>query len=94
MTKADVVNEIARTTGIDRATTMTVIEAFMQTVKEKMINDRQNVYLRGFGSFILKRRARKTGRNISQKTTVIIEEHDIPAFKPAKEFLQAVADNK
>lgn len=91
MTKAEVVNEISRNTGVDRATALTVVEAFMETIKDSMINNNENVYLRGFGSFILKHRAQKTARNISKNTTVVIAEHDIPAFKPAKEFIEAVS---
>ena len=89
MTKADVVNQIARQTGIDRATVLMTVEAFMETVKDALCND-ENVYLRGFGSFIVKKRAQKTARNISKNTTIIIPEHNIPAFKPAKTFNIAV----
>ena len=85
MTKADIVNEISKKTGIDKATVLDTVEAFMESVKESLSND-ENVYLRGFGSFILKRRAEKTARNISKNTTIIIPAHDIPAFKPAKTF--------
>ena len=85
MTKADIVNEISKKTGIDKATVLATVEAFMESVKESLSND-ENVYLRGFGSFILKRRAEKTARNISKNTTIIITGHDIPAFKPAKTF--------
>ena len=60
----------------------------MEVVKDNMVNNHENVYLRGFGSFIVKKRAEKTGRNISKNTTIIIPEHNIPAFKPAKSFLQ------
>ena len=85
MTKADIVNEIAKNTGIDRQTVLTTLEAFMESVKVSLSND-ENVYLRGFGSFIVKKRAQKTARNISKNTTIIIPEHNIPAFKPAKTF--------
>lgn len=91
MTKAEVVNEISRETGIERSDALKVVEAFMSVVKDSLTNKGENVYLRGFGSFILKHRAKKTARNILQQTTVIIDEHDIPAFKPAKEFLSAVS---
>lgn len=90
MTKAEIVNSIATKTGIDRATVLTTVEAFMETVKDSLIESKENVYLRGFGSFILKKRAQKTARNISQNTTMIVEEHNIPAFKPAKVFMEAV----
>ena len=90
MTKADIVNEIAKKTGIDRVTVLTTVEAFMNSVKDSLDRE-QNVYLRGFGSYILKKRAEKTARNISKNTTLIIPEHNIPAFKPAKSFLQSIS---
>ena len=90
MTKADIVNEIAKSTGIEKAAVLETIEKFMETVKDSLANG-ENVYLRGFGSFILKKRAQKTARNISKNTTIIIPEHNIPAFKPAKSFMQEVA---
>lgn len=90
MTKAEVVNEISKKTGIDKATVLTTVEAFMDSVKESLIQNEENVYLRGFGSFILKKRAKKTARNISKNTTIIIDEHNIPAFKPAKVFVDAI----
>lgn len=93
MTKADIVIEISKKTGIDKNTVLTTVEAFMDTVKESLEN-KENVYLRGFGSFILKRRAEKTARNISKNTTIKIEAHDIPAFKPAKIFMEAVKTQK
>ena len=89
MTKADIVTEISKKTGIDKATVLTTVEAFMDRVKDSLINEK-NVYLRGFGSFILKKRAKKTARNISKNTTIIIPEHHIPAFKPAKSFSQSI----
>lgn len=89
MTKAEIVNEIAQKTGIDKVTVLNTVEAFMTSVKEALANE-QNVYLRGFGSFILKKRAQKTARNISKNTTIIIPEHNIPAFKPAKTFMQDI----
>ncbi len=89
MTKADIVNSISQKTGIDKATVLASVEAFMVSVKEALANE-ENVYLRGFGSFILKKRAQKTARNISKNTTLIIPEHNIPAFKPAKTFMQDV----
>ena len=93
MTKADIVNEIAKKTGIDRVTVLTTVEAFMNSVKDSLDRE-QNVYLRGFGSFILKKRAEKTARNISKNTTLIIPEHNIPAFKAAKSFLQSISKLK
>ena len=89
MTKADIVNEITKKTGTDKQTVLNTIEAFMETVKESL-SEEENVYLRGFGSFILKKRAQKTARNISKNTTIIIPEHNIPAFKPAKTFTLSV----
>ena len=89
MTKAEIVAEIANKTGIEKVAVQATVEAFMETLKNSMING-QNVYLRGFGSFIIKRRAEKTGRNISKNTTIIIPSHNIPAFKPAKSFVNKV----
>lgn len=85
MTKAEIVKGIAEKTGADRETVLNTIEAFMEIVKESLSKD-ENVYLRGFGSFVVKKRAQKTARNISKNTTIIIPEHNIPAFKPAKTF--------
>ena len=91
MTKADIVNEISQKTGIEKATVLATVEAFMETVKDSLAGGNE-VFLRGFGSFILKKRATKTARNISKKTTISIPEHHIPAFKPAKVFLQSIKD--
>ena len=87
MTKADIVAEIANATGIERTTVMAVVESFMESVKEGM-KDGNDVFLRGFGSFIIKKRAQKVARNISKNITVIVPEHNIPAFKPAKSFIE------
>ena len=89
MTKADIVNEITKKTGTDKLTVLNTIEAFMETVKESLAEE-ENVYLRGFGSFIIKKRAQKTARNISKNTTITIPEHNIPAFKPSKSFVAKV----
>ncbi len=89
MTKAEIVTDISNKTGIEKVAVQAVVESFMETVKETMING-ENVYLRGFGSFIIKERAEKTGRNISKNTTIIIPAHNIPAFKPAKTFVNQV----
>jgi DNA-binding protein HU-beta len=89
MTKADIVNEIAKNTGIEKVTVQKTVEAFMDTIKHSMVNG-NNVYLRGFGSFIVKKRAKKTARNISKNTTIIIPAHNIPSFKPAKSFITKV----
>ena len=92
MTKAEIVAEIATKTGIEKVTVQATVEAFMESLKNSMING-QNVYLRGFGSFIIKKRAEKTGRNISRNKTIIIPAHNIPAFKPAKTFVNKVKSN-
>ena len=92
MTKAEIVNEVAKATGIEKTQVQTVVEAFMETVKDSLSNGNP-VYLRGFGSFIIKHRAQKAARNITQKSTLVIPAHDIPAFKPAKTFLVEVKDN-
>ncbi|MFI3286483.1 MAG: HU family DNA-binding protein [Rikenellaceae bacterium] len=89
MTKADIVSEIAKTTGVEKLQVQTIVEAFMETVKDSMAAN-NNVYLRGFGSFIVKKRAQKVARNISKNTTITIPEHNIPAFKPAKSFTAKV----
>ena len=85
MTKADIVNQIAKSTGVEKIQVQTIVEAFMDSVKTAMAEG-QNVYLRGFGSFIIKKRAMKVARNISKNTTITIPEHNIPAFKPSKSF--------
>ena len=89
MTKAEIVSEIARNTGIEKTQVLTVVEAFMDCVKTSMINQ-NDVYLRGFGSFIIKKRAQKVARNITKGTSITIPEHNIPAFKPAKSFAAKV----
>ncbi|MCI5559893.1 MAG: HU family DNA-binding protein [Phocaeicola sp.] len=85
MTKADIVNEISKNTGLAKDDVLQTVEAFMEAVKSNLSKG-ENIYLRGFGSFIVKKRAQKTARNISKNTTIIIPEHNIPAFKPAKTF--------
>lgn len=92
MTKADIVNEISKNTGIEKVIVQKTVEAFMNTVKDSLVKDK-NVYLRGFGSFVIKKRAEKTARNISKNTTIIIPEHFIPSFKPAKTFVSKVKNN-
>lgn len=91
MTKAELVNTISSKLGIEKNDTQKVIEAFMQEIRTSMYNG-DNVYLRGFGSFIIKTRAAKTGRNISKNTTIKIPAHNIPAFKPAKVFVESVKE--
>lgn len=92
MTKADLVTDISDKTGVEKIAVQATIETFMQSVIDAMENG-ENVYLRGFGSFIVKKRAEKTGRNISKNTTIRIPEHHIPAFKPAKVFVEGVKKN-
>lgn len=89
MTKAEIVTEIADKTGIEKVTVQATVEAFMKSVKNNL-SQGKNVYLRGFGSFVVKKRATKKGRNISKNTTIVIPEHFIPAFKPAKTFSDKV----
>lgn len=92
MTKADIVNEISKNTGVDKHSVLASVETFMEIVKDSLSKG-ENVYLRGFGSFIVKKRAQKTARNISKNTTIIIPEHNIPSFKPAKTFISKVVNN-
>lgn len=89
MTKAELAKEIASKTGLEKKDVVVIIESLMDTIKTSMAEG-EEVFLRGFGSFIIKHRANKTARNISKNTTVIVPAHDIPAFRPAKEFLEQV----
>ncbi|MCR9153124.1 MAG: HU family DNA-binding protein [Croceimicrobium sp.] len=89
MTKADIVNRITDKTGMEKSDVQAVVESFMKEVRNSLESG-ENVYLRGFGSFIIKKRAEKTGRNISKNTTIIIPAHNIPSFKPAKTFVESV----
>ncbi|MBO5759706.1 MAG: integration host factor subunit beta [Rikenellaceae bacterium] len=89
MTKADIVNNIAKQTGAEKVLVQEIVEAFMENVKGSLIEN-EPVYLRGFGSFIIKERAQKVARNISKGTTITIPAHNIPAFKPAKSFASKV----
>jgi len=89
MTKAEIVNEIITTTGLDKVVVLAVLEATMENIKANMVKG-ENIYLRGFGTFLLKKRAAKIGRNISKNTSVKIPAHMIPAFKPSKEFVGEV----
>ena len=89
MTKIELVREIASKTGLEKKDALIIVESLMETIKTSMA-DGEEVFLRGFGSFIIKHRANKTARNISKNTTVIVPAHDIPAFRPAKEFLDKV----
>lgn len=85
MTKAEIVNEIIQQTGLEKKEVLAVVEAFMQTVRSSLIR-KENVYLRGFGTFLVKHRAEKTARNIGQNASLTVPAHDIPAFKPAPAF--------
>lgn len=89
MTKADLVTRISDKTGMEKADVQATVEAFMKEVRNSLESG-DNVYLRGFGSFVIKERAEKTGRNISKNTTIIIPAHNIPSFKPSKTFVEAV----
>ena len=88
MTKAEIINQIALATGLQKQDVGIVIESFMETVKGSLLHKHENVYLRGFGSFIIKHRAAKTARNIQKNTTITVKAHDLPAFKPAKSFAE------
>ena len=88
MTKADIINGIASSTGISKKDVSAVVESFMDAIKNSMLEKKENVYLRGFGSFIIKHRAEKTARNISKNTTITIPTHNFPSFKPAKTFIE------
>ncbi len=89
MTKAELVKQISDATGIEKSAAMAVVEAFMETVKDS-ISKGEAVYLRGFGTFDIKHRATKAARNITRNTTIIVPEHDVPSFKPCKEFMAGV----
>jgi len=88
-TKAEIISEIAEKTGIEKSDVSSTVEAFFTVVKNTLANG-ENIYVRGFGSFINKKRAKKVARNISKNTAIIIDEHFIPSFKPAKEFVAKV----
>ena len=89
MTKAEIVNEVAQSTGVQKEQVAAVVDGFMEVVKDSLTKGNP-VYLRGFGSFIIKHRAEKAARNITKNTTKTIPAHDIPAFKPAKEFVASL----
>lgn len=88
MTKAEIINQIAMTTGLPKKDVGVVVESFMETIKSSLLEKRENVYLRGFGSFNIKHRAAKTARNIQKNTTITVDAHDLPSFKPAKSFVE------
>ena len=87
MTKADIINKISEETGVVKKDVAATVEAFMEEIRNSLAVSKENVYLRGFGRFIVKHRAQKTARNISKNTTLVIDAHDYPAFKPAKSFI-------
>ena len=88
MTKAEIINKIAEETGVAKKDVATTVEAFMEEIRTSLAENKQNVYLRGFGTFVVKHRAQKTARNISKNTTITIPAHNFPGFKPSKSFLQ------
>ncbi|MBR4364115.1 MAG: integration host factor subunit beta [Prevotella sp.] len=88
MTKADIITKISEQTGVAKKDIAATVEAFMEEIRVSLAENKENVYLRGFGSFIVKHRAQKTARNISKNTTLVIDAHDFPAFKPAKSFIE------
>ena len=89
MTKAEVILAISEKTGLDKTDVSTTVEAFFNTIKKTM-SEGENIYVRGFGSFVNKKRARKVARNISKNTAIIIEEHFIPSFKPSRVFTEKI----
>lgn len=93
MTKIELVKIVAQKTGIDQGTVLAAVEGIVDTIKEALV-EKENVYIRGWGTWTLKHRAQKTARNISKNTTLVIEAHDIPYFKPCKEFMDSVASSK
>jgi len=89
VTKADIINEISEKTGIDKTDVQTTVEAFFSVIKKSM-SEGENIYVRGFGSFVNKKRAKKIARNISKNTAIVIEEHFVPSFKPSKMFTEKI----
>ena len=88
MTKAEIINRIAVETGLAKKDVAVTVEAFMDSIRVALAEEKENVFLRGFGTFVVKRRAQKTARNISKNTTLVIEAHDYPSFKPSKSFIE------
>jgi DNA-binding protein HU-beta len=93
MTKLDIINEISGKTGVGKIDVGKIVESLMENVKGNMLQN-ENIYLRGFGSFILKKRAKKMARNITKNTVVIVPEHFAPVFKPSKEFVAKIKSKK
>jgi len=92
VTKAEAIAIISEKTGVDKASVSATLETFFSTVKETLASG-DALYVRGFGSFVNKKRAAKKSRNISQKTTVTVPDHYVPSFKPAKEFSEQIKSN-
>lgn len=92
MTKAEIISEISEKTGIEKGDVSTTVEAFFSVVKSTMASG-ENIYVRGFGSFVNKKRAKKVARNISKNTAIIIDAHYIPSFKPSKVFVEQIKSN-
>ena len=90
MTKAEIINKIAEETGVAKKDVAATVEAFMEEIRVSLAENKENVYLRGFGTFVVKRRAQKTARNISKNTTIVIDAHDYPTFKPSKSFIEKI----
>lgn len=93
MTKAEVISQISDKTGIDKADVQTTVEAFFSVIKNSMAEG-ENVYVRGFGSFVNKKRAKKIARNISKNTAIVIDEHFVPSFKPSKVFIDKIKSSE
>jgi len=93
MTKIELVKIVSQKTGIDQPTVLAAVEGIVDTIKQALV-EKENVYIRGWGTWTLKHRAQKTARNISKNTTLVIAAHDIPYFKPCKEFMDSVAASK
>lgn len=93
MTKAEVIAQISEKTGVEKGDVQQTLESFFTVVKDTLASG-ENIYVRGFGSFINKKRARKVARNISLKSTIIIDEHFVPSFKPAKVFVEQVKESE
>lgn len=93
MTKAEVITKISEKTGIQKDDVTQTVEAFFKVVKDSMAEG-ENIYVRGFGSFINKKRAKKIARNISKNTAIVIEEHFVPSFKPSKVFIEKIKGSK
>jgi len=90
--KLELINKVSKVTGIDRQDVDETVEATIHTIKQALING-DSVFIRGFGSFVNKKRAKKIARNISTNTALILEAHYVPSFKPSKKFVESVKEN-